>query len=132
MISTWDRAYHQASTGEIHVDPSADSTVLHELGHRMEHVMPDLLRLQAEFYARRTRGNKIKSLAKRYPGSGYKLDELTREDKFTHAYIGKDYQGRAFEVLTMGLEGVWYKNHGIDPTTDRDLMDFIVGLLATA
>lgn len=98
------------------------STALHELGHRMEYTVSGLADLESVFWRRRAKGERPKWL-----GSGYAKHEVAVSDEFTTRYIGKDYGGRAWEVLTMGLEGIFYDKHGI--AKDDDLRDFILGLL---
>ena len=135
-----DRAHYSAGGGYLRVRPSDRSVMLHELGHRIEHARPALRWLEAEFYRRRTsrggRQEKARPLSELTGWAGYSDDELARKDRFTNAYIGKDYSrgGRGpgasnfYEVLTMGLEGVFHGKH--DVTNDRDLVEFIYGLLA--
>jgi SPP1 gp7 family putative phage head morphogenesis protein len=100
------------------------STCIHELGHRMEAVVPNLSRLEREWYERRTQGEALEWL-----GPGHRRTELTRKDQFTHTYIGKDYGGEFYEVFTMGVECVFLGQHGID--NDPDLIDFVLGTLVT-
>lgn len=100
----------------------AESVALHEMGHRMEATLPAIARIEAEFYKRRTAGE---SLA--WIGPGYRKTEKTRTDQFSHPYIGKDYGGYYHEVLTMGLEGVFYGQHNLHK--DPEMMDLILGML---
>ena len=104
--------------------PTAPSTVLHEFGHRAEYTTPGLKELEKEFYDRRTAGDSLE-----WMGSGYKKNEQTRRDDFTDEYMGKDYFGDAWEILSMGLEGVFYGNYELYEK-DQDYFDFILGLLA--
>ncbi len=103
--------------------PTAPSTVLHEFGHRAEYTTPGLKELEKEFYQRRTAGDSLE-----WMGSGYKKNEMTRRDDFTSPYMGKDYF-EVFEILSMGLEGVFYGNYELYEK-DQDYFDFILGLLA--
>ena len=104
--------------------PTAPTTVLHEFGHRIEYTTPGVQDLEKEFYQRRTKGESLKWL-----GSGYKKNEQTRRDDFTDEYMGKDYGRDAWEILSMGLEGVFYGNYELYEK-DQDYFDFILGLLA--
>lgn len=99
------------------------STVSHELGHRMEYVIPGVRDLEAAFYARRTSGEPLQPL-----GAGYGKEEQTRVDRFAHPYIGKEYGGRAFELLSMGLEAVLFQRY--DLSNDQEYRQFILGILA--
>lgn len=104
--------------------PTAEATVLHEFGHRIEYTTPGVTDLEQEFYRRRTKGESLK-----WMGSGYKKSERTRRDDFTDEYMGKDYGRDAWEILSMGLEGVFYGNFELYEK-DQDYFDFILGLLA--
>ena len=104
--------------------PTAEATVLHEMGHRVEYTTPGVTDLEQEFYRRRTKGEALK-----WMGSGYKKNEQTRRDDFADEYMGKDYGRDAWEILSMGLEGVFYGNYELYEK-DQDYFDFILGLLA--
>lgn len=129
-----DRGYHQdLGNGDCNIVISGDSkasqlsTAVHELGHRMERTIPGMLQAEQAFYNRRTAGEKTERL-KDITGVNYKNDEVTRKDNFTHAYIGKDYGGRAFELVSMGFQQAY-----TEPKTlakDTDYQQFIYGLLA--
>ena len=142
------RGYYQDS-GETTIaisgsGRSATSTALHELGHRAEYTFRDILEANAEFYEKRTAGE-----ASRRFGVGYGRNEVYKPDKFTERYIGKDYGKRiehgrnpdgsfsfqntkrweAFEILTMGLEGVFFGKYNL-LAGDPEMFDLILGLLA--
>ena len=102
-------------------------TVVHELGHWLEEVNPDIHAKAVSFLERRTQGESDKWL-----GSGYAKHETARRDKFLSHYMGKIYKNRngdyyATEIVSMGLEYM----HS-DPYTlakdDPDYFDFIYGL----
>ena len=112
-------------------------TMVHELGHRFEDIL-GLADLETEFYERRTAGLDARKLSDIYPGSNYKAHEVSREDDFLSAYVGKDYRPTTdstssstyWEVFTMGSQSIWegFKKY---PTLqkDPDLLDFILGTL---
>lgn len=123
------RAFYQ--DGYLEVKASDLSTALHELGHHMEAGNRRVTLLEEAFHFRRRAGEQSRRLRDITGIRAYEEWERAVEDRFTSPYIGKIYSGQNFwEVLTMGLEGVWYGRHGIPG--DDDLMDFIVGLLAGA
>jgi hypothetical protein len=103
------------------------SVPAHEFAHRMEYIIPNILELEKEFYNRRTKGypliriNTIKGFEK-YPD-----DEKTKIDKFNHPYMGKDYHGRAYEILSTGMEKLFYRQY--NNKLDKDFDSFIIGLL---
>ena len=102
-------------------------TVVHELGHWLEHTNPEMHDKILEFYDRRTEGEKLQWL-----GKGYRRDEKTRRDRFIDPYMGKEYMRQgvrdATEILSMGIEYMY-----ADPVTlavkDPDYFDFIFNLV---
>lgn len=95
----------------------------HEIAHRMERVVPDLLQLEKAFYDRRTAGEVLEWL-----GRGYSRKEKARRDKFISMYMGKDYGGTAYELVSMGFELAY-----TDPLTlmqDEEMAEWILGILA--
>lgn len=67
------------------------------------------------------------------PGSTYKDHERVRPDQFLTSYIGKDYGDEptsSYEVLSMGLEGIW--TGSLPMHQDGDHRALILGLLASA
>jgi SPP1 gp7 family putative phage head morphogenesis protein len=103
---------------------SANRVAVHELGHRFERVVDGIKDAEKEFYDRRTAGESLQWL-----GTGYRRDEKTRPDDFLDAYMGKDYSGTAYELVSMGFETAY-----CDPvklSQDADMEEWIYGLLAT-
>lgn len=107
------RAYYSSGDELIQVRRGDRSTALHELGHRMEHMRKSIRDAEAAFYKHRTGDEPLRRLADIHPGQGLRHEEVTREDKFTSAYMGKEYGGQFYELLTMGLEGVFHGRHGL-------------------
>jgi SPP1 gp7 family putative phage head morphogenesis protein len=106
---------------------SLKRTAFHEMGHRMEDMIPNIRRLEHEFYQRRTAGDELKWL-----GGGYSRSETARFDKFLRKYMGKDYGNKPdsyYELLSMGLEGIY--TGSVNVLDDTDYADFIYGLLAS-
>lgn len=122
------RGYYSNARKEICLSGEGDETkrtAVHELAHRMERVIPDILKSEKMFYYERTEGEELEWL-----GKGYDKDEKTRKDDFIDPYMGKDYGGTAYEIASMGFE-MAYTN----PTRlakDEDMEALIYGLLATA
>ncbi len=100
------------------------TTAIHELGHRMETANPNIVRLEKEFYDRRTKGENLEWL-----GKGYKKDEKTRKDNFISPYMGKDYGGTDFELLSMGMQIYFSEPYRL--MKDPDMFKFISGILLT-
>lgn len=82
-----------------------------------------ILDAERAFYARRTAGEELKWL-----GAGYKRTEKSRKDKFIHTYMGKDYGGRAFELVSMGFQYAYTKPETL--AKDPDMEEWIYGILA--
>ena len=95
----------------------------HELGHRFERMYPEILKLEKQFYDRRTAGEPLQHL-----GPGYDESEKSRFDHFVSAYMGKDYGGRGYELLSMGMESVYCKSYNL--AMDPEYENFILGILA--
>lgn len=102
-------------------DAPGMGTAVHELAHLMEHSNPSVLRAERAFYERRTAGEELVPLS-----SG--VDEKAREDEFLHPYIGREYYGQAYEVLSMGMESLVSGKTSMW-TKDLDMRNFILGVL---
>lgn len=114
-------------------DYGAQSTMYHELGHRHENTNPEIVRLENEFYERRTKGEKEELLSKLTGNKEYdKNMEKAKPDQFKDPYMGKVYknfigQKTGFELLSMGLEGIYQGRYNL--YEDKDMATFILGLL---
>lgn len=120
---TTERAYYSFGSGEIRVSDS-EATNVHELGHRFEQTIPGILQAERDFYSHRTEGLELEWL-----GPGYRPDETTRRDDFSDPYMGKDYGGACFELVSMGFEYVF-----TDPErfrrNDPEMYQWTLGILA--
>lgn len=121
-----DRGYYDDLGGEIAIsgihEKSYLETAIHELGHRFERAVPEIRDFEKLFYDRRTAGEDLKWL-----GSGYKYSERTRFDNFIDSYMGKDYQGIVYELVSMGFQRSFF-----EPTlmwADEDMCEWIYGIL---
>lgn len=122
-----NRGYYSDLHAEIAISGWTEEgylrTALHELGHRFERAVPGILEAEKIFYERRTAGEAL-----RWLGGNYRYDEKSRFDKFLNPYMGKDYGGRAYELVSMGFEYAY-----TNPTKlweDEDLATWIYGILA--
>ena len=82
-----------------------------------------ILNAEREFYKRRTQGESLEWL-----GSGYDKKEVTRKDKFLHPYMGKDYNGDAFELVSMGFQYAYTDPERL--ARDPDMEEWIYGILS--
>lgn len=116
----------------------AVATIVHELGHWLEHGNQQVQAAVFAFYERRTAGEKRMTLnaatKKLDPQAygGYRSNEYTRLDKFIHAYMGKDYtwggQRSATEILSMGLQ-MFYEDPAKLARQDPEYFDFIYAVV---
>lgn len=128
------RGFYNDGTSVIAADEQsydAQSTMYHELGHRTEHTFPEIMRLEQEFYERRTKGEKLQKLSDLTGIKDYGT-ETTRTDKFKDVYMGKEYltysgEHYGYEILSMGLEGIYRGKYNL--YDDDDCAKFILGLL---
>jgi len=123
---TSGRAYYRhygLKGGSDILTSGSRSTTIHELGHRFERVVKGIKDSETEFYKRRTAGDQLKWL-----GPGYARDELTRFDNFLNPYMGKDYGGSAYELVSMGFQYAFTDYERLKK--DKDMCDWIFGILA--
>lgn len=120
------RAYYHEGTiyiGNPAIRYNDKKVVVHELGHWLEQVNPKVHESTMAFYKKRTRGERLSQLL-----DGYGQEELTRKDKFIYPYMGKDYEGRASEILSMGL-AEFHKNPYTLANKDPEYFDFLYNLV---
>lgn len=103
-------------------------TGIHEFGHRLEDAVPSIRKLEKEFYERRTEGEQNEQLKKITSGN-YKSNEVTKKDDFISPYMGKDYKGHYYELVSMGFELAFTNPKKL--LKDKDMADWIFGILAT-
>jgi hypothetical protein len=100
---------------------------VHELAHRMESMVPEIVKAEKEFYNRRTKGELFQTL-RSLTKINYPYSEVTKADKFRDPYMGKFYEGeRNYELLSMGIEKIINKSY--IQGDDDDFDAFIIGLL---
>lgn len=121
-----NRGFYSHGTATIAISgeelPKQFRTAVHELGHRFERTVDDLLDIEKTFYDRRTKGDTLQWL-----GTGYGRNEKSRFDEFLNPYMGKDYGETAYEIVSMGFELGF-----TDPLRllkDKDMAELIYGLL---
>jgi len=109
------------------VGPKATSAA-HELGHRMERLMPKIVQMEKEFFERRTAqyGN-IKEFLSEITGNKNYGNEMAMYGNFINPYMGKINKSGMFELLPMGIENIFFENYNIND--DKDFYSFIIGLL---
>jgi len=80
------------------------TTIAHEFGHHIEYMSPVTRERFRAFREERTRGEEAVRLKDLTGDNSYADTEMTKPDKFPHAYCGKEYPGDATEMLSMGIE----------------------------
>lgn len=120
-----DRGYYSHFSKEIAISGYSDShsleTAIHELGHRFERTQ-NLKQYEKLLYDKRTAGEDLQWL-----GAGYGKAEKTRVDNWLSKYMGKDYGGTAYEIISMGFEYA-YTNPDL-LLQDEEFANFIYGIL---
>lgn len=86
------------------------STHIHEYGHRLQRILPDLQDMFERLWRERTKGETAVQLQVLYPKLRYHPDEITKRDGFPDAYYGKMYgdenEPLPLEMLTMTFEAL--------------------------
>lgn len=121
------RGHYNDFLNELMISGEGDdarNTAVHEVGHRMEYTLSGIVDAEKRFYEERTKGEQAEWL-----GYGYARNERTRRDDFVSAYMGKDYGGTAYELVSMGFEGVIGFTNRVDLSKDEDMRDWITGIL---
>lgn len=101
--------------------------VVHELAHVLETQggkLDEVLR----YFDKRTAGDSWESLRALTGNQGFADSERTKKDKWIEPYMGADYQRKATELLSLGLQRMYQ-----DPISlaeqDSDLFGFLYNLL---
>ncbi|WP_446456569.1 minor capsid protein [Tuanshanicoccus yangjingiae] len=112
LKKTSDRGYYSSWKKQLSLGRGSEfqkiSTGVHEMMHRIEDVIPEILVAEAEFYQLRTGNDKLEKLRDVTGNKTYGHDEVTRKDDFINPYMGKDYKGRGYELLSMGVEEFYF------------------------
>lgn len=134
------RAFYSVERQEVNLQHDDEQkTIIHEMGHWLEHKNQRIANAANAFLEARTKGESAQSLRKLTGNSGYKAHEIAKKDNFKHPYTGKIYpritelQARKYgyteglrttEIASMGLEAMFD-----DPwqfaKDDPDFFDFI-------
>ena len=126
-VKSVQRGYYSDFMQEIAIsgynEGSKNTTAIHEVAHRFERAVKGIREQEKVFYERRTKGEALQWL-----GTGYAKSEVTRKDDFLSSYMGKDYGGDAYELVSMGFQYAF-----TEPLTlmkDADMQQWCLGLLA--
>jgi hypothetical protein len=128
--------YSPVLTHSIRDRAEVERIAAHEIGHRIEHVRPEIRACEWAFYYRRTlledgQLEPLELMDDIIKEESYGEEEKGRRDKFKNKYSGKSYgdlPDSMYEILSIGLEEViGAKNVAL---TDPDYRNFVYGLLA--
>lgn len=123
-----DRGYYSDWDGVIAIsgdwDDTQRETAFHELGHRFEKAIPQIMGEEKEFYEKRTVGEPLEWL-----GGSYSRSEKTRKDDFLDWYMGKDYGGDGYELVSMGFQYAYVTPDRL--SRDPEMQAWIYGILTT-
>lgn len=119
---------------------------LHEFAHRVEHANPTVVELERAFLMRRS-GHYSEAVNPVKPEELSVIheedfeqvegkEEYGYKDNFPTHYMGKVYEGEAFEILSMGMESLFSGETGglsgiMNHKADPDYKRFILGTLAS-
>lgn len=132
-VRRWKRTHTvESNQGTIEVGENSleDSKIMiHELTHRAERLVPELYTAQEGFKSRRTKGQKVEPIDGNENEPGYR-------DNFVHHYMGRVYDHPNHEILSTGLEGIFYGAHsgltheyGKTTQPDPDHRSFVLGVM---
>lgn len=116
------RAYYKSGDRSIRARQDNSGSQLHELMHHIERMNPQVLRAEQDYWRKRitnpdgTVQPKVQlNTMPPYKGMGYNNHEWVVPDGWADAYVGKVYNGQSFELLSMGMEDMWYPKGYADP-----------------
>jgi hypothetical protein len=108
---------------------------LHEFAHRVEYTTPEVKFYERAFLERRI-GVGTSNREEMLPINS-RSNELGYKDNFTNHYMGRSYDGEAYEILSMGMEAIFSGSQGGlvgagNYKPDADYKRFILGILASS
>ena len=140
MVEKEGRAHYSIENDQVVCSSYNDvATFVHEFSHAIEEKMPGVHEACVDFLRERTRGDELVSLKDKF-GDQFRDNEFGRADDFAKAfgdaegaernglYVGKDYGGRATEILSMGVE-LLYRDPSGFAKRDPEYCAFVLGIL---
>ncbi len=100
-------------------------TTVHELGHWLEYETPGLQKEAGEFVRRRTAGEQERKLSEITGSKAYADHETAKPDRFYSPYVGKVYPDGATEVVSMGLDKLYWGPHEL-AEEDPEYFDWLL------
>lgn len=122
-------------------DERLHEVLIHEWGHHIESIHDNIIHAERSMYNNRTIVKGVQEPLVDYDGFGFPENTRIRIDKWGDPtnqadimfYMGRDYGGNAYELLSMGSEGIYGFNLRVTERLleDPELYDFFLGLFAT-
>lgn len=112
-----------------HFGDGTYATCVHEMAHRMEATVgAGIVDAERSFLTSRSQGEEKVTL---FGGSLHRCrPEIAYKTDLKDAYMGKIYDDDSFEIMSCGMEGLFGGSYdGLGG--DRDMREFILGVLAT-
>lgn len=138
FIAAYDKDYKPDYRGAF--DSYPDEVMAHELGHRMETLIPGLTQLEfALIRSRSTKNGVLEPQTKLFPNKPELADEVGYEDDWRDRYAGKTYANdqmadparRAAEAFQVGIQDTFGRSSfsgEFDKTSQ--LQGFVLGVMA--
>lgn len=118
-------------------EDSGVSTAAHEMSHRIERVVPEIAAAERSFLHYRARASNDGKLpdmttVKTFGTARQKAEEIGYPDNFYKPYSGRVYEGGEREILSMGIEQLFFGEYGgfEGKARDDEYRNFILGLIA--
>lgn len=136
------RAFYSFEREEVNLQHSDEQrTIIHEMGHWLEHKNPRIMVAANAFLDSRTKGEVALSLRRLTGNRGYRGNEVSKKDRFIDPYMGKIYPSlsaqklqqygypagqvlRPTEITSMGLESM-FSNPLEFAKQDPEYFDFV-------
>lgn len=121
-------------------DDEGTRVAMHEFAHRSEDAVKGLAYYE-QFFLRRRTGHHPTDDSSPTPETTSTIYEGTKEigfkDNFPNHYMGKVYDGKFFEIFSMGMETMFAGTNGgfagfLGYNADPDYKKFILGVLASS
>lgn len=121
------RSCYRSKTNKVFMGNEDPAVLVHEMSHWLEEKVPGIRQEVADFYNKRTEGEKAVKLKDATKNSNYGDNEITKVDKWLNPYMGKEYKN-ASEILSMGME-MMYSNPAYLAKNDPEMFDFIYSVV---
>lgn len=130
------RGRYLHSRGFLSISDSGDkgrrSTMVHELMHRAEFLVPGFRKSLKEMYERRTKRSKLRKISYTPdddPEWTYRNSWFGNKKNGFGEYMGRKYPSDNFEIATMAMEGICWGTYPIED--DPEVYDLVLGALAS-